>query len=226
MAKLNYYKNTFEYFRRIKPSICDGLVLDYGSNYGTFLDSSKGQFPQKNYTGIDVDKAALEAGRHQFPDAKFIWFNSYNPVYNPNGTNDTLSLPETYDTIISYSVFTHTSKEDMLEKIQWLYQLLKPGGSILATWLDVDVSIITEFFYRKRIKTYGACDRIMTDSYVYLLNNKCSKQVKANSDYLLAFYKKNYLISLLEQYNVTLVEAFPDIKECFQSCFIIEKKIV
>ena len=223
MAKLDYYKDTFKYFKRLHPSITQGSVLDYGSNYGTFLDSSQGQFPEENYTGIDVDKEALDEGLKLFPKAKFILYDGYNPVYNPNGSEETYNFKKQYDTIISYSVFTHTSQEDMCSKIEWLYNYLKPGGTILATWLDIDSKPSTNFFYKKRIRDYGSCDLIETSDYTYLSDNKCSKTIESNIKFLLTFYKKDYLQNLLKDYQPLLVDAFPDIPSCFQSCIIIRK---
>lgn len=223
MPKLNYFKDTFQYFKRFKNSISEGTVLDYGSNYGTFLDSSKGKFPEENYTGIDVDNEALDAGRLQFPKAKFIWYNGYNPIYNSSGIEEKFDFNQQFDTIISYSVFTHTSKEDMCNKIDWLYLYLKPGGSILATWLDVDTDIPVNYFFNKRVKDYGYCEKIETDDYIYLLDNKCSKVIKPNIKLLLAFYNKTYLKKIMSKYNPFLFNAFPDIPTCFQSCMIIVK---
>lgn len=223
MSKCDY-KETFEYFRRFNPDIIQGTVLDYGSNYGTFLDSSRGQFPEENYTGIDVDTDALDEGLNRFPKAKFIWYNGYNPVYNPDGTEETCDFVQQYDTIISYSVFTHTSQEDMCNKIEWLYSCLNPGGTILATWLDVDSKVSTDFFYKKRIRDYGSCDLIETSDYTYLLDNRCSKTMESNIKFLLTFYKKEYLQNLLKDYQPLLVDAFPDIPSCFQSCIIIKKR--
>jgi SAM-dependent methyltransferase len=217
------YKETFEYFRRLKPNIMQGSVLDYGSNYGTFLHSSRGQFPEENYTGIDVDIEALDKGLNRFPKAKFIWYNGYNPVYNPDGNVESIDFEQQYDTIISYSVFTHTSQEDMCNKIGWLYTHLKPGGTILASWLDVDSKVSTDFFYKKRIKDYGSCDLIETSDYTYLSDNRCSKTIEPNIKFLLAFYKKEYLLNLLKDYQPLLANASPDIPSCFQSSMIIRK---
>ena len=223
MGTLTYKKNTFEYFRRLKPTIANGNVLDYGSNYGTFLESSKKQFPEDMYTGIDVDQEAIDEGKRLFPNASFICYDGYNAVYNSSGKESVIDLPDTYDTIVSYSVFSHTSKEDMLEKINWLYTSLKPNGTILATWLDVDVRAVKDFFYRKRLMDYGSCDKIITDDFIYLNDNRCSKIVESDIQFLLAFYKKDFLKDLLSNYNVTLVDSFPDISGCFQSCMIIQK---
>ena len=223
MTKLNYYKDTFTYFKTLHPEIVNGTVLDYGSNYGTFLDSSNGNFLHKNYTGIDVDELALQEGEKLFPDAKFVHYNGFNLAYNPNGIKGCRPLLENdqYDTIISYSVLTHTTIEDMLETIDWLFNLLKPKGKLLITWLDVDNKTTTYKFYKKRIRSFEYCDIIKTDDYIYLNDNKLSKTAKA-SIWLLLFFKLNYLSSILSDYNHKLVP--PALADgCIQSCIIIEK---
>lgn len=223
MPKITYYIDTFNYFYRLKPDIIKGSVLDYGSNYGMFLDSSKGKFLQQNYTGLDVDKKALQIGKIQFPSAQFIWYNGHNVVYNPYGTDSDCKLSDTYDTIISYSVLTHTSQEDFTFKIDWLYNYLKPGGSLLISWLDVDDSFVTNYFYKKRFDDFGSCDIITADDYIYLVDNRCSKLMPKQCDFFLSFYNKQYLKTLLKKFNPVFASAFKDIPTCFQSCIIIER---
>ena len=223
MGKLNYYKDTFTYFKTLHPEIVNGTVLDYGSNYGSFLDSSNGNFLHKNYTGIDVDESALQEGRKLFPDAKFINYNGFNLVYNPTGIKGCKPLLENehYDTIISYSVLTHTTIEDMLETINWLFNLLKPNGKLLITWLDVDNKITNHTFYKKRIQDLGYCDLIKTNDYIYLNDNILSKTAK-DKQWLLLFFKKEYLSNILKNYKHTLVSPLYSIG-CIQSCIVIEK---
>ena len=223
MTKLNYYADTFTYFKTLHPKITNGNVLDYGSNYGMFLDSSNGSFKQETYTGIDIDNQALLEGKKLFSNATFIHYNGFNHIYNPNGIKGCRPLLENeyYDTIISYSVFTHTTIEDMLDTIKWLYLKLKPGGKLLLSWLDVDNSLTNQLFFNKRIKDLGYCDIIKTDDYIYLNDNKLSKTAKA-SIWLLLFFKLNYLSSILSDYNHKLVP--PALADgCIQSCIIIEK---
>ena len=223
MSKIDYYADTFTYFKRLHPTIINGNVLDYGSNYGMFLDSSNGNFTQEKYTGVDIDNEALLEGKKLFPNARFIHYNGFNHVYNPTGLKDCRPLLENthYDTINSYSVFTHTTVEDMLDTIKWLYLKLKPGGKLLLSWLDVDNAITNKVFYNKRIKDLGHCDIIKTDDYTYLNDNKLSRTAESKK-WLLLFFKKDYLSSILSDYNCVLVSP-PQSVGCIQSCIIIEK---
>ena len=221
--KIDYYIDTFNYFKILHPDIIKGSVLDYGSNYGMFLDSSKGNFSQSTYTGIDVDYEAIKSGKNQFPLARFIHYNRYNHVYNPSGTiGEIPQLDESFDTVISYSVFTHASVEDMLEMIAWLYDRTKVGGKLLLSWLDIDNKDTTEFFYNKRKQSLGYCESIITDDYIYLNDNKLSKQIEETT-WSLLFFKKDYLSKILFDYNYKIVSAPKNVEGCFQSCIIIYK---
>ena len=221
MAKVPYFLYTFDYFKKLHPSIDQGTVLDYGSNYGMFLDSSRGKFKQPEYTGIDIDLAAIEFGRSKFPEANFIWYNGFNHMYNPEGDKNKPVLDKQYDSIVSYSVFTHTTIKDTLESMAYLYEQLKPGGKMLLTWLSIDNKQAVEFFYRKRVMEFKSCDTIQTDDYVYLVDNKLSKTEDIGM--FLVFYKQDYLAKLLEGYNFTLTSAPQGAVGCFQDCIIITK---
>jgi SAM-dependent methyltransferase len=224
MSKIDYYADTFTYFKTLHPTIINGNVLDYGSNYGMFLDSSKGNFTQETYTGIDIDNEALLEGKKLFPNATFIHYNGFNHIYNPNGIKGCRPILENehYDTIISYSVFTHTTIEDMLDTIKWLYLKLKPGGKLLLSWLDVDNSLTNQSFFNKRIKDLGYCDIIKTDDYAYLNDNKLSRTAESKK-WLLLFFKKDYLSNILSDYKHVSVPP-PQSAGCIQSCIIIERK--
>ena len=224
MPSLQYKKDTYKYFKTFNPDIDNGLLLDYGCNYGTFLESSNGAFNQTQYTGIDVDAQAVNHGRQMFPDAQFIHYNGYNAMYNPSGENKSqLTFNSKFQNVISYSVLTHTSITDMMETIEWLYGLTKPGGTLMLTFLNVDDPTTNNFFTQKRISRYGSCDPITTDTYTYLINNKLSKNIQPASHVLL-FFKIEYLKECLSKYDVEIYDAPPNINGCFQSCIIIYKQ--
>jgi len=222
MGRVNYYINTWLYFRSLHETLRKETVLDFGSNYGMFLDSGKQFFPQEQYTGIDVDLEAIDEGRKLFPNARFIHYNRYNPMYNPLGDKNAWpDLDEKFDTVISYSVLTHATVEDTLDTIAWLYNRVKPGGKMFISWLDVENRQALKFFYAKRTYEFGRCDKIETDDYVYLIDDKVSKEPRDGM--FLTFYKKDYLSSLLDNYNHTLVKAPRNAAGCFQDCVIISK---
>lgn len=223
MPKIDYYLDTWKYFTYLNKGVIQGTVLDYGSNYGMFLDSSKSFFNQERYTGIDVDRDAIEHGQRQFPNARFIHYNRYNIMYNTNGEKDTWpNLDEKFDNIISYSVLTHTTIDDTLKAIEWLYQRLKPGKKMFLSWLDVKNEQAVAYFQNKRIRDFGSCDTIQTEDYIYLVNNKTTKI--ASEGVFLVFYQSSYFSSLLTKYNHELIQSPKAVKNCFQDCIIITKE--
>lgn len=230
MAALQYDKDTFSFFKALHPGIANGTVLDYGSNAGTFLNSAGNQFPPKNYCGIDIDAEAIAEGKKRFPDASFILYDGYNSMYNKNGTTDTKPLLDRqYDTIISYSVLTHTSIEDMIITVGWLYDQLKSGGKLMLSWLDVDEAATMSYFQYKRKQAYGHCDALITDSYTYLNDNKTSKYIDPAAKHLVLIFKKEFLSNLLQKYKHTLSPVpirgmTPLYTNCIQSCAVIEKE--
>ena len=203
--------------------ITNGTVLDFGSGYGKFLYTSNGNFPQENYTAVDVDKTVLEEGKKFFPHANFVHYNGFNLAYNRTGVMDCRPMLKHryYDTIVSYgTVPVVTTIEDTVETINWLFNLLRPGGKMLLSWLDVDNQILKDYYYKKRTKDYGSCGTIETDDYVYLCDNKTSKIAKFERQ-LLIFFKEKYLSSLIG-YKHSFAPARPDLG-CNHRCIIIEK---
>ena len=47
MPKINYFLNSYKYFYQLNQGPITGSVLDYGCNYGGFLESSRNLFPEK-----------------------------------------------------------------------------------------------------------------------------------------------------------------------------------
>ena len=217
------YKDTFKYFSSIHPDISKGTVLDYGSNSGTFLKSAGLKFAEGNYTGIDVDNSSVIVGQELFPTAKFIHYNTFNHMYNPQGiVNFSLPLAQTYDTIISYSVFTHTTEEDILSRIEELYNFLNVGGKLIFTYLNVGSTGTVKYFTDKRTKNFGYCDIISTETKLYLVDADI-KQYPIEGKMLATFYNTAYLKSILSGYSVTSHQCPTGCYNCIQDCIVINK---
>ena len=207
----------------LHPEITNGTVLDYGSGYGKFLYTSNGDFPQENYTAVDIDNSVLEEGKKFFPHANFVHYNGFNLAYNRIGEKDCRPILKHryYDTIVSYNALpVVTTIEDSLETINWLYDVLRPGGKMLLSWMDVDNQLVKDYHYNKRTKEYGSCATIEADDeYVYLCDNKISKIARCEH-LLLLFLKEKYLSSVI-RYKHSFAPPRPDIV-CIKGCIIIE----
>lgn len=121
-----------------KPAWPGKKVLDFGGNTGNILHHLNSTIDHDNYWCIDVSRDAIEAGRKAAPKAHFVFYNRFNPEYNPRGIKD-LPIPATesgFDFILALSVFTHTSKAEMIELVRQLSRLLSDGGRLALTFFD------------------------------------------------------------------------------------------
>lgn len=130
----------FDYFDRQLdyPGWSDKAVLDFGGNEGNLLlDRNCTIHPEKYYC-VDVIKEALEVGRQRFPQAHWVHYNRYNCSFNPEGI-DGLPIPDMgieFHLIVAYSVFTHTTREEMHSLVEQLRARLAPGGTLAFTFID------------------------------------------------------------------------------------------
>jgi len=140
---VSYVSNRLGQFRYFdqqlgKPAWSGKRVLDLGGNRGNLLIDSNAAIDQDNYWCIDVYRDAISKGKETLPKAHWIFYNRYNIQYNPVGIKD-MKLPDTgeeFDFILAYSVFTHTSKAEMIDLVTQLRSLLTEGGSLAFTFLD------------------------------------------------------------------------------------------
>ncbi|HSK63311.1 MAG TPA: class I SAM-dependent methyltransferase, partial [Pyrinomonadaceae bacterium] len=113
-------------------------VFDFGGNKGNLLRDPSCSIRQQDYYCLDVLRDAIEVGREDFPDAHWIHYNRYNRSFNPEGVTD-LPVPDLgvrFDFILAYSVFTHTTLEEMKDLVSQLEAFLAPGGTLAFTFID------------------------------------------------------------------------------------------
>lgn len=130
----------FAYFdeQLLYPAWRDKLVLDFGGNKGNLLLDPTCAISPANYYCLDVIRDAIETGRETFPDAHWFHYDRYNRSFNPEGVVD-LPVPNLgvrFDFILAYSVFTHTTFEEMKELVAQLETLLAQDGTLAFTFVD------------------------------------------------------------------------------------------
>jgi SAM-dependent methyltransferase len=130
----------FAYFDRQldSPDWTGQAVLDFGGNRGNLLLNPDCKIRPQDYYCVDVIQEAVEEGRKRFPAAHWIHFNRYNCSFNPDGIEG-LPLPDMgieFGMILAYSVFTHTTREEMNDLIEQLRARLAPGGALAFTFID------------------------------------------------------------------------------------------
>ena len=120
------------------PDWSDKLVLDFGGNRGNLLHDPSCRIRHENYYCLDVIRDAIDEGRKTFPGAHWVHYDRYNRSFNPEGVPD-LPVPDLgvkFDVILAYSVFTHTTFEEMKELVGQLETRLAPGGTLAFTFID------------------------------------------------------------------------------------------
>jgi len=113
-------------------------VLDFGGNIGNMLRDPNCTIDEERYWCLDVVGESIERGREMFPKSHWIFYDRYAFFFNPHGAKD-LKLPgiETlFDYIVAYSVFTNTSRTDMLDLVSQLEGRLAAGGALAFTFID------------------------------------------------------------------------------------------
>ncbi len=121
-------------------------ILDFGGNVGGFLTGAPSTIRQEDYWCIDLHKPALERGRKALPRAHFVFYNRYHNLYNTTGIVE-LAVPDVgqkFDFILAFSVFTHTSIQEMREILTQLSGMLKGGGTLAFTFGDPDYDPVND----------------------------------------------------------------------------------
>ena len=113
-------------------------VLDFGGNIGNMLRDPNCTIDEERYWCLDVVRESIERGREVFPKSHWIFYDRYSFFFNPHGAKQ-LKLPEIetlFDYVVAYSVFTNTSRADMLDLVSQLEERLADGGALAFTFID------------------------------------------------------------------------------------------
>jgi SAM-dependent methyltransferase len=113
-------------------------VLDFGGNIGNILRDPNSTIDPERYWCIDVVKDAVEKGKRLYANSHWLFYNRYCFFFNPYGIPH-LKLPDIeqrFDYIVAYSVFSNTSRTDMIELVGELRNLLKSGGALAFSFID------------------------------------------------------------------------------------------
>ena len=214
------YLSTSDYFSNYLEWNTEQTILDFGSNCGNLLLSNK-IINDNQYTGIDVYKKAIDIGGRLRPNANWIWYNRFNPVYNPTGDKVLPKIDKKFDMIISYSVFTHTTAYDMVEMIEHLFTYLKDGGSIYFTYCNIKNKPLVNWFRNRRSPT---CDEVSDDKdFVYLTDDRITTDYPSEKCiHFVSFYNEEWLTRLLSKFNP--ISYAPPGGKWLQDCMVLTKK--
>ncbi len=205
-------------------------VLDFGGNVGNFLNDPSCKVQARNYTCLDVDQTPLEKGRELFPEARWVYYNRFNPVYNHQGQlGEPIPRFETnFNAIMAFSVFTHTSEAEMIFTVSnELLPLLAPGGFLAFTFIEPSY---LENFIARRLQDYENVNQKAVirsarglEQFYYLNHDQITATAPPENQvfrHMVSFYSPNYIQNLFKEFS-------PEIRKSalneVQSCVVIRK---
>jgi SAM-dependent methyltransferase len=120
----------------------DSSVLEVGCGCGRNAQGLAEFLDDGNYTGMDIEKVALEAGKNNKRLArkgfKFDFLDVANDTYNPEGKYPATEyvfpyVDRSFDVIFLSSVFTHMLTDEVRNYAKEFHRILKPGGRVWTT---------------------------------------------------------------------------------------------
>ncbi len=140
MAFFSAKLGQFTYFsQQVGETLWSGKnVLDFGGNIGNILRDPNSTIDEERYWCIDVVRDSIEQGKSLYPKSHWLFYDRYCFFFNPTGVPN-LPIPnlgQKFDYIVAYSVFTNTSRTDMLQLVDELKAMLAPDGVLAFTFID------------------------------------------------------------------------------------------
>jgi len=130
----------FTYFSQQvgEPSWRGKKVLDFGGNIGNILRDPNSNIDEEFYWCLDVDRDSIEKGKRAYPKAHWLFYDRYSFFFNSHGVPNLPlpDLPQRFDYIVAFSVFTNTTRTDMLQLVEQLEHLLADNGALAFTFID------------------------------------------------------------------------------------------
>jgi len=140
MTFLSTRLGQFTYFSlQLNTSVWSGKnILDFGGNIGKILEDPNSTIDHERYWCVDVVAEAIEKGKIAYPKAHWVFYDRYCFSFNPRGVPDLPipEMPQTFDYIVAFSVFTNTTESDMLQLVDQLEGRLAGDGALAFTFLD------------------------------------------------------------------------------------------
>ena len=183
-------------------------VLDIGCGMGRLPIGILRNIGEIDYTGIDVDHFSIYWCKRfitkHHPSFKFHHLSVYNERYNENGIKIDANFRfdvagSSMDIIYLFSVFSHTTEEDMRIYLKEFQRILNKNGSLFfTTFVEENVPDIT----------------FNPENY----SLKCSGPLH------IVRYNKDYLFSIIEELGFTIVNFMHAVEVDGQSGLYLQKR--
>ena len=197
-------RNNYLYEYCLKEDLSGKSFLDYGFNNGNLLRSIPSDV-NFTYTGVEVQEDFVTSMSEKYSDHNFIYFNKYHPSYNSNG-NKKIKLenvvPEKYDVIFAWNVFTHCTYEYTKECIAEMQTVLKDNGKIIFNVYSKEHLLhLSNIMVNRGDRLNGTITPLSTfnsfDNYVYWINGQTltyDTPMQGNVSSLLTAYDIDWLV--------------------------------
>ena len=111
--------------------------LDYACGPGTFV----GKYSDANSIGVDISSNQIKYAINKYGDKKFLTLEEFNQV----------SYKEEFDIISIMGLFEFLTNKEILELLDSLYDLLKPGGKIVSSTLNFKSFLRVLLFFQGKL---------------------------------------------------------------------------
>jgi SAM-dependent methyltransferase len=142
----------------------DSRVLELGCGCGRNALGLSGILNSGNYTGMDIEKIALEAAKNnqrlQGKKFHFDFLDVRNDTYNPDGKYPATEYvfpyrSQSFDVVFMISVLTHMLTDEVTNYAKEIARILKPGGRCFATAYLLDRPMTSQFPFSAQQHSYA-----------------------------------------------------------------------
>lgn len=183
-------------------------VLDVGCEQGRLPIGILRVIGEIDYTGINIDRDSIDWCQRfigeEHPSFKFMYLDLYNERYNSSviKLDDSFRFnlaPKSIDIVYLFSVFSHTTEEDMRIYLKEFLRILDDQGNLFFTT-----------FVEKNVPDVS----INPENY----------HIKCTGSLHIVRYNKDYLFSLLETFGYSILKFEHSNETDCQSALYLSKR--
>tara|TARA_B100000212_G_scaffold197795_1_gene149189 strand:- start:82 stop:753 length:672 start_codon:yes stop_codon:yes gene_type:complete len=143
-------------------------LLDFGCGNGRLAYALSKELDLKSYVGIDIIKELLTYAENKCP-------NNYKFILN-----NSLSIPLIdfqFDFVVGFSIFTHLFQAEIMIYSKEIFNLLKPGGKFLYSFLELDhhwnIFELTYNLHKEHSRPYPHLNMFLDRNQIATIADKC-----------------------------------------------------